>query len=129
MARFLGFLARYNYDWSRTGQLPAFTAVVESEAFRGLPHRADIAALARTGKQLCTKDDGPATVGGVPPEPQFSPPASSREMSRTAPMISSTDSSEASTFARASASRRRASTSSCRSARSSRAACGARPLP
>jgi multiple sugar transport system substrate-binding protein len=52
MARFLGFLARHNYDWSRTGQLPAFTSVVESDAFRALPHRADIAALARTGKQL-----------------------------------------------------------------------------
>lgn len=52
MARFLGFLARYNYDWSRTGQLPAFSAVVESPRFRALPHRADIAALARTGKQL-----------------------------------------------------------------------------
>lgn len=52
MARFLAFLARYNDDWSRTGQLPAFTAVVESEAFRALPRRADIAAVARTGKQL-----------------------------------------------------------------------------
>jgi multiple sugar transport system substrate-binding protein len=52
MARFLGFLARYNYDWSRTGQLPAFTPVVESAAFRRLPHRAEIAALARIGKQL-----------------------------------------------------------------------------
>lgn len=52
MARFLAFLARYNYDWSRTGQLPAFTQVVESPGFRALPHRADIAALARTGRQL-----------------------------------------------------------------------------
>ncbi len=52
MARFLGFLARYNSDWTRTGQLPAFAAVVDTPAFRALPHRADIAALARTGKQL-----------------------------------------------------------------------------
>lgn len=52
MARFLAFLARYNFDWSRTGQLPAFAAVVDSPQFRALPHRADIAALARTGKQL-----------------------------------------------------------------------------
>lgn len=52
MARFLAFLARYNYDWSRTGQLPAFASVVESPAFRALPHRADIAALASTGRQL-----------------------------------------------------------------------------
>ncbi len=52
MARFMGLLARYNYDWSRTGQLPAFAPVVESPAFAALPHRADIAALARTGRQL-----------------------------------------------------------------------------
>lgn len=52
MARFLGFLAQYNFDWSRTGQLPAFAAVVDTPAFRALPHRADMAALVRTGKQL-----------------------------------------------------------------------------
>lgn len=52
MARFPGFLARYNFDWSPAAQLPAFAQVVESPAFRALPHRADIAALARTGKQL-----------------------------------------------------------------------------
>lgn len=52
MARFLAFLARYNYDWSRTGQLPAFAAVLETAEFQALPHRADIAALARTGRQL-----------------------------------------------------------------------------
>lgn len=52
MARFMGLLARYNFDWSRTGQLPAFAPVVESPAFAALPHRADIAALARTGRQL-----------------------------------------------------------------------------
>jgi multiple sugar transport system substrate-binding protein len=52
MARFLGFLARYNLDWSRTGQLPAFAAVVASPQFRAQPHREDFAALARTGRQL-----------------------------------------------------------------------------
>lgn len=52
MARFLGFLARYNDDWTRTGQLPAFAAVLTTPAFTALPHRADIAALARTGRQL-----------------------------------------------------------------------------
>lgn len=52
MARFLAFLSRYNYDWSRTGQLPAFAAVLDRAEFRALPHREDIAALARTGKQL-----------------------------------------------------------------------------
>jgi multiple sugar transport system substrate-binding protein len=52
MARFLAFLSRYNYDWSRTGQLPAFSAVLATPEFRALPHREDIAALSRTGKQL-----------------------------------------------------------------------------
>lgn len=52
MARFLAFLARYNADWSRTGQLPAFANIIETDAFRALPHRADIAAVARTGQQL-----------------------------------------------------------------------------
>ncbi len=52
MARFLAFLSHYNLDWSRTGQLPAFAAVLAKPEFRGLPHREDIAALSRTGKQL-----------------------------------------------------------------------------
>lgn len=52
MARFLAFLAQYNYDWSRTGQLPAFAEVLERPAFKALPHREDIAALSRTGRQL-----------------------------------------------------------------------------
>jgi multiple sugar transport system substrate-binding protein len=52
VARFIGFLAGYNYDWSRTGQLPAFTAVLDTPQFKALPHRADIAALASTGEQL-----------------------------------------------------------------------------
>lgn len=52
MARFLAFLSRYNLDWSRTGQLPAIAAVLATPEFRALPHREDIAALSRTGKQL-----------------------------------------------------------------------------
>lgn len=52
MARFLAFLARYNGDWARTGQLPAFAAVVDTDASRTLPHRANIATVARTGRQL-----------------------------------------------------------------------------
>lgn len=52
MARFLAFLARHNADWSRTGQLPAFAEIIETDAFRALPHRADIATVARTGRQL-----------------------------------------------------------------------------
>lgn len=52
MARLLGFLARHNADWSRTGQLPAFASVLATPQFRALPHRADIAALSATGRQL-----------------------------------------------------------------------------
>lgn len=52
MARFLRFLAAHNFEWTRTGQLPAFRAVLDMPAFRALPHRSDIAAMAATGAQL-----------------------------------------------------------------------------
>ncbi len=52
IARFLGFIARYNFDWTRTGHLPAFRAVLDRPDFKALPHRADIAAMAATGQQL-----------------------------------------------------------------------------
>jgi multiple sugar transport system substrate-binding protein len=52
IARFLGFMARHNVDWARTGHIPAVRAVVESAAFKALPHRADIAPIAATGVQL-----------------------------------------------------------------------------
>lgn len=52
IARFLGFVAARNYDWARTGQLPAFEPVLATAAFQALPHRRDIAALARIGAQL-----------------------------------------------------------------------------
>jgi multiple sugar transport system substrate-binding protein len=49
LARLLRFLAEHNLDWSRTGHLPAFQAVIESPAWRALPHRTNIAPLAATG--------------------------------------------------------------------------------
>lgn len=52
IARLLRFMAEHNYDWARTGHLPAFQAVVESARFQALPHRSDIAPLARTGAPL-----------------------------------------------------------------------------
>jgi len=52
ITRFLAFLARYNADWTRTGHLPAFGAVLKDPAFTAQPHRSDIAAMAATGKQL-----------------------------------------------------------------------------
>jgi len=50
--RFLHFLAAHNFEWSRTGHLPAFQAVLATPAFRALAHRSDIAAMAATGAQL-----------------------------------------------------------------------------
>ena len=52
IGRFLRFLAAHNFDWSRTGHLPAFEAVLGTPEFRALPHRSDIAAMAATGAQL-----------------------------------------------------------------------------
>jgi multiple sugar transport system substrate-binding protein len=52
IARFFRFVADHNFDWARTGHLPAFTAVVESAEFRALPHRANIAPVATTGRPL-----------------------------------------------------------------------------
>lgn len=52
IARFLAHVARYNYDWTRTGHLPAFAKVLDQPSFKALPHRSDIAAMAATGRQL-----------------------------------------------------------------------------
>jgi multiple sugar transport system substrate-binding protein len=52
IARFLGHLAALNGDWARTGHLPSIRAVLEREEFNKLPHRAEIAAMAGTGRQL-----------------------------------------------------------------------------
>jgi multiple sugar transport system substrate-binding protein len=52
IARFFRFVAEHNFDWARTGHLPAFKAVVESAEFQALPHRAGIAPVATTGRPL-----------------------------------------------------------------------------
>lgn len=52
IARFLKHMARYDFDWTRTGHLPAFRAVLDRPDFKALPHRSDIAAMAATGQQL-----------------------------------------------------------------------------
>lgn len=52
IGRFLRFLAAHNFDWSRTGHLPAFRNVLDTPQFRALPHRSGIAAMAATGAQL-----------------------------------------------------------------------------
>ncbi len=52
MARFFRFMAEHNFDWARTGHLPAFRSVVDSPRFKALPHRQDIAPLASIGQPL-----------------------------------------------------------------------------
>ena len=52
IARFFRFVADNNFDWARTGHLPAFKAVVESPAFAALPYRTGIAPVASTGRPL-----------------------------------------------------------------------------
>jgi multiple sugar transport system substrate-binding protein len=52
IARFFRFMAAHNYDWARTGHIPAFKAVLDDPRFRALPHRADIAPLAEIGRPL-----------------------------------------------------------------------------
>jgi multiple sugar transport system substrate-binding protein len=52
IARFFRFVAAHNYDWARTGHLPAFRAVIESPAFAALPHRRNIAPVASNGRPL-----------------------------------------------------------------------------
>jgi multiple sugar transport system substrate-binding protein len=50
--RLARFLADHDYEWSRTGHLPAMQAVIDSPRFKALPHRRDIAPLAATGRSL-----------------------------------------------------------------------------
>ena len=52
IARFFRFMAAHNYDWARTGHIPAFKSVLDDPRFRALPHRADIAPLAAIGRPL-----------------------------------------------------------------------------
>jgi multiple sugar transport system substrate-binding protein len=52
IARFFRFMADHNFDWARTGHLPAFKAVLADPRFRRLPHRGDIALLAEIGRPL-----------------------------------------------------------------------------
>jgi multiple sugar transport system substrate-binding protein len=52
IARFFRFMADHNFDWARTGHLPAFKRVLADPRFAALPHRADIAPLAEMGRPL-----------------------------------------------------------------------------
>lgn len=52
IARFFKFMAAHNYDWARTGHIPAMKAVLQDPRFKALPHRSDIAPLADIGRPL-----------------------------------------------------------------------------
>jgi multiple sugar transport system substrate-binding protein len=52
ISRFFKFMASHNYDWARTGHIPAFKSVLNDPRFKALPHRADIAPLADIGRPL-----------------------------------------------------------------------------
>lgn len=52
IARFFKFMAAHNYDWARTGHIPAMKAVLDDPRFTSLPHRSDIASLATIGRPL-----------------------------------------------------------------------------
>jgi multiple sugar transport system substrate-binding protein len=52
--RLMKFFADNNFEWARTGHLPAFSDVIESDRFMSLPHRGNIAVLATTGTPLPT---------------------------------------------------------------------------
>ena len=52
IARFFKFMASHNYDWARTGHIPAFKSVLVDPRFKSLPHREDIAPLASLGRPL-----------------------------------------------------------------------------
>ena len=46
------FMADHNYDWARTGHIPAFKSVLADPRFAALPHRTDIAPLGSIGRTL-----------------------------------------------------------------------------
>jgi multiple sugar transport system substrate-binding protein len=50
--RLLKFLADNDFQWSRTGHLPSFKSIIDSERFNALPHRSEIAKISSTGMPL-----------------------------------------------------------------------------
>lgn len=50
--RLMRFLADHDGDWARTGHLPVIQDVLDSPAFKALPHREGYAKLAQTGLPL-----------------------------------------------------------------------------
>lgn len=63
--RLMKFLADHDFEWARTGHLPAFRAVIESERFSALPHRQNIAKLATTGAPLPAEVQRQFAIGDI----------------------------------------------------------------
>ncbi|WP_205480794.1 ABC transporter substrate-binding protein [Sphingomonas arenae] len=65
IARFFRFMAEHNFDWARTGHLPAFQSIIDSSRFRALPHREDIAPLAEIGRTLPSYVQRQSAIEGI----------------------------------------------------------------
>jgi multiple sugar transport system substrate-binding protein len=65
IARFFRFMAAHNFDWARTGHIPAFKSVLSDPRFRALPHRADIAPLATIGRPLPSYVQRQSAIEGI----------------------------------------------------------------
>jgi multiple sugar transport system substrate-binding protein len=50
--RFLKYFAANDFQWARTGHFPAYRAIIDSAAWRELPHRSDIAEITQHGEPL-----------------------------------------------------------------------------
>ncbi len=65
IARFFRFMAAHNFDWARTGHIPAFKAVLDDPKFKALPHRADIAPLGEIGRPLPSHVQRQSAIEGL----------------------------------------------------------------
>jgi multiple sugar transport system substrate-binding protein len=65
IARFFRFMAAHNFDWARTGHIPAFKSVLSDPRFQALPHRADIAPLATIGRPLPSYVQRQSAIEGI----------------------------------------------------------------
>lgn len=65
IARFFRFMAAHNFDWARTGHIPAFKSVLDDPRFKALPHRADIAPLAAIGRPLPSYVQRQSAIEGI----------------------------------------------------------------
>ncbi|CAN7584228.1 extracellular solute-binding protein [Pararhizobium sp. LjRoot235] len=52
IGKFLKFFVDNDFDWSRTGHLPAVKSIIASDQFKALPHRDTISAVADLGRSL-----------------------------------------------------------------------------